>query len=178
MGDDFSRDWVDEVDDTDAESMNDLEGRMEARVATNLGGGVELGYIETDDFGGAGNFTTSSTATNGVAVPDLSVGVVVAARPILVRVFASAWFCDGGFGGGLILYEDGSPQGFFATVGGSGGSGVIQNLTAVRRRNPAAGPHTYSLHAKVVSGGTTLTIVADDGVGAHNSPAALQVVEV
>ena len=35
--DDFSRAWIDYEDNLDAESMNDLEERMEARVVNRVG---------------------------------------------------------------------------------------------------------------------------------------------
>lgn len=55
MADDFTRVWVDYEDDLDAEALNDLESRMEARV-----GGAAVYRPET--FGAAGDGVTDDTA--------------------------------------------------------------------------------------------------------------------
>ncbi len=165
MADDFSRTWVDDVDDLDAEAMNDLEARQEARVG-GVGGGIELGYASTGT-----TFTTTSTAAAGVDVTALSVTVVVGARPIMVKVRADLWDATGGLGGVLFLREDGG------NVGRMAGTDNPSALAAERRRAPAAGSHTYNIRATNLSAGT-VTITADDGLGNNYSPMAIQVVEV
>ncbi len=181
MADDFTRTWVDFTDNLDAEAMNDMEDRMEARVSGNIGGGIELGYASSTT-----GFTTTSTATNGVDVTGLAVTVVVAARPIIVKVRASSWNVSGSpLGGGVYLNEDGATtnSGLLAGfVGPHSGTGddpgdVYVPLNGERRLAPAAGTHIYKIRAKNVSAGT-LSISAGDGTGNNNSPMSIQVIEV
>lgn len=169
MADDYSRLWVDYIDDADAEAFNDLEVRQEARVASAVGGGIELGYVETST-----GFTTTSTAAGGVAVTGLSVTVIVGTRPIDVVVRADTWKVDGTpLGGALLLNIDGANQGVIA----SKISPNYDPLLMRRRLAPAAGSHTYAIFAKNVSAGT-LTLIAGSGGGTSNSPMSIQVVEV
>ncbi len=168
MADDFSRTWVDDVDDLDAEQMNDMEARMEARVG-GVGGGIELGYASS----GTATFTTTSTAATGVDVTGLSVTVVVGARPIVVKVRADSWNATGL--GGLLLNEDGTNVGYIATTANTEASPTT--LFNERRRAPAAGSHTYKIRAKNTGAGT-ITITADDGLAQDNSPMSIQVIEV
>ncbi len=168
MADDFSRTWVDFTDDLDAEALNDLEARQEARVTGNISTDIELGY-QTNGT----TFTTTSTAATGVDVTGMSVSVTVGTRPILVKMHADTWNSGAGFGASLYLREDGT------NIGGMAGC-IGDNFTplqAERRLSPAAGAHTYSIRAKNNSAGT-LTINAGAGTAQANSPMAIQVIEV
>ncbi len=165
MADDFSRVWVDDLDDLDAEQLNDMEARMEARVG-GVGGGIELGY-QTNGT----TFTTTSTAATGVDVTALSVSVVVGSRPIDVHVRADAISATGI--GILFLNEDGTNIGVIAGVTG----GDAFPLSAWRRLQPSAGSHTYKIRARNQGAGT-VTITADAGTANLNSPMAIQVLEV
>ncbi len=165
MADDFSRVWVDDLDDLDAEQLNDMEARMEARVG-GAGSGIELGY-QTNGT----TFTTSSTTANGIDVTSMSISVAVGARPIVVKVRADGWSATGI--GALLLNQDGTNIGLIAAITG----GDTVPLNEERRLQPSAGPHTYSLRAKNVGAGT-VTITADAGTANLNSPMAIQVVEV
>ncbi len=168
MADDFTRTWVDFADDLDAEAMNDMESRMEARVTGNLGTDIELGYQSNGTA-----FTTASSAVTGIDVTAMSVTVTVAARPIDVRIRADSWNSSAGFGGELILREDGVNIGDMATCLGDN----FTVLQASRRLAPAAGSHTYSIRARNQSPGT-LTITAGAGTAQASSPMAIQVIEV
>ncbi len=167
MADDFSRTWIDDLDDLDAEQLNDMEARMEARVGA-VGGGIELGY-QTNGTA----FTTTSTAAAGVDVTSMSISVVVGSRPIVVKVRADAWHAGGALGGNLILREDGANIGVIAAHLGSD----YVPLHNERRVSPAAGAHTYNIRATNQSAGT-ITIVAGPGTANVNSPMAIQVLEV
>ncbi len=167
MADDFSRTWIDDVDDLDAEQMNDMEARMEARVG-GVGGGIELGYASSGTA-----FTTTSTAASGVDVTGLSVTVVVGARPIVVKVRADAWHAGAASGGILYLNEDGTNIGAIAAAIGDD----FVSLHNERRLNPAAGSHAYKIRATNASAGT-VSISANAGTANVNSPMAIQVVEV
>ncbi len=170
MADDFTRTWVNCVDDLDAENMNDLEARMEARVSGNIGGGIELGYASSTT-----TFTTTSTAAAGVDVTGLSVTVVVATRPIVVKMRASSYHSSAASGGILFLNEDGTNIGTIAVI--LSADDDRPSLYNERRLAPAAGSHTYKICATNASAGT-LGITAGDGVGNNNSPMAIQVIEV
>ncbi len=168
MADDFSRTWIDDLDDLDAEQLNDMEARMEARVGA-VGGGIELGY-QTNGTA----FTTTSTAASGVDVTAMSVTVVVGSRPIVVKVRADAWRSTAGFGGVLFLNEDGANIGAIAAV--INGTDYVP-LYGERRLQPSAGSHTYKIRATSASAGT-VAIVAGAGTANLNSPMAIQVLEV
>ncbi len=165
MADDFSRVWVDDLDDLDAEQLNDMEARMEARVG-GVGGGIELGY-QTNGT----TYTTTSTAANGVAVTSMSVSVVVGSRPIVVKIRADNWTATGI--GGLYVNEDGTNTGIIASIAG----GFTSSLCNERRFQPSAGSHTYAIYAKNTGAGT-ITISGGPGTANLNSPMAIQVLEV
>ncbi len=167
MADDFSRTWIDDLDDLDAEQLNDMEARMEARVGA-VGGGIELGYQANGTA-----YATTSTAAGGVAVTGLTATVVVGARPIVVRVRADAWQAGAASGAILYLNEDGANNGAIAVRVATG----YTPLFGERRLAPAAGSHTYAIYAKNASAGT-INIAAGDGTGNNNAPMVIQVLEV
>ncbi len=169
MSDDFSRTWVDFVDDLDAENMNDLEARQEARVSGSLGG-IELGYASSTS-----TFTTTSTTAGGVDVTGLSVTVTVGTRPIIVKVRADSFHSSAASGGVLYLNQDGTNIGTIAVILSADDDRV--SLCNERRLAPAAGSHTYKIRAVNASAGT-LGVTAGDGVTNDNSPMAIQVIEV
>ncbi len=165
MADDFSRTWIDDLDDLDAEQLNDMEARMEARVGA-VGGGIELGYQTNGTV-----YTTTSTAAGGVAVTGLTTTVVVASRPIVVKVRADTWTATGI--GSLIVNEDGTNVGIISAIA----AGSNEPLCNERRFAPAAGSHTYAIYAKNTGAGT-ITVTAGPGTASLNSPMAIQVLEV
>jgi hypothetical protein len=167
MADDFSRVWIDDLDDLDAEQLNDLEARQEARVGA-IGGGISIGY-QTNGT----SFTTSSTAVTGVDVTGLSTTVVVGSRPINVSVRADAWNAGAALGGQLFLNEDGANIGIIAAALGDNYS----TLFGTRRLQPAAGSHTYKIRARNNSAGT-VTIQGGPGTANLVSPMAIEVLEV
>ncbi len=170
MADDFTRTWVDFADDLDAENMNDLESRMEARVGAGTVG-MELGYASN----------TVGTIFGGTALTDitsLSTTVVCGSRPIMVKFQCDAAKSTSIIGAGFYISQDGTTQGEISGVTTNLSGTVYLPCSGQRRFAPTAGTHIYKISARNLTAAGTLTAIAGPGTALQNSPMWIQVVQI
>lgn len=133
--------------------------------------GVELGYAQITTS------ATSTTLNSNVAddtgdVSGLSVTVTVGTRPIVIRAWASRFFCDTTTSAAIAVLMEGDTTLSFARYDQHASASEGVPMVIESRLAPSAGSHTYKVTLTVLSAATA-TIAA-----AATAPAFIQVVEV
>lgn len=163
---------------TDADNLNDWEGRIEAGITAAevaaaahadavAAGGLELGYAQI-----TADATRASTTPADVA--GLSTTVTVGARPIMVIFDCNSVLNTAATGGvGVDILEDGVTIARLSEI-----LATASNVTPGHReirRTPTAGSHVYKIQLSALLSGTA-TIKA--GPAGTTGPAFIQVLAI